>query len=67
MMLPGHVLPPPVRRRKLVCTIVAPKAGDIGDNPREYEFEPLTAPSVPEPITVPAPVAPEPVKEPAHV
>ena len=33
--------------------------GDIGPNPREYEYEPLTAPSVPEPITVPA--------EPAHV
>ena len=43
--------------------------GDIGTNPREVEFEPLTAPSVPEPIRTPAPepVAPEPVKEPAHV
>lgn len=36
--------------------------GDIGVNPREVEFEPLTAPSVPEPV-----VAPEPAKEPAHV
>lgn len=36
--------------------------GDIGDNPREYEFEPLTAPAVPEPITTPAP-SPAPVPE----
>lgn len=35
--------------------------GNIGDNPREYEFEPLTAPSVPEPIRTPAPA---PVEEP---
>jgi hypothetical protein len=28
--------------------------GDIGEDQREYEFEPLTAPSVPE--TTPAPV-----------
>lgn len=25
-MLPGHTHPAPVRRRKLVCTIVKPKA-----------------------------------------
>jgi hypothetical protein len=31
------------------------RAGDIGDDQREYEYEPLTAPSVPEPITVPTP------------
>lgn len=29
--------------------------GDIGADPREYEFEPMTAPSVPEPIVVPEP------------
>jgi hypothetical protein len=28
-------------------------AGDIGDDQREYQFEPLTAPA--EPITVPTP------------
>jgi hypothetical protein len=40
----------------------APRMGDIGDNPREYEFEPLTTPAT-EPITVPTPepAAPEPV------
>ncbi len=38
--------------------------GDIGKNPREVEFEPLTAPSVPEPARV-APSVP--AKEPAHV
>lgn len=27
--------------------------GDIGEDQREYEFEPLTAPSVPEPDTAP--------------
>jgi hypothetical protein len=27
--------------------------GDIGEGQREYEFEPLTAPSVPEPQVVP--------------
>lgn len=32
--------------------------GNIGADPREIEFEPLTAPSVPEPVTVPEP-APE--------
>lgn len=25
MMCPGHVLPPPVVVRRLVCTVVAPK------------------------------------------
>lgn len=40
------------------------RAGDIGDNPREVEYEPLTAPAVPEPIKTPVP---EPVKEPVHV
>jgi len=27
--------------------------GFIGDTPREYEYEPLTSPSVPEPVTAP--------------
>lgn len=46
----------------------ASRCGDIGDNPREVEYEPLTAPAVPEPIRTPAPApAPEPVKEPTHV
>ncbi len=36
-------------------------AGDIGDDQREYQFEPLTAPS--EPIKVPTP---EPVTAPAE-
>lgn len=39
--------------------------GDIGDKPREIEYEPLTAPSVPEPIQIPVPAEPE--KEPVHV
>jgi hypothetical protein len=41
--------------------------GDIGDDQREVEYEPLTAPSVPEPIRTPAPTpAPvEPEKVPA--
>lgn len=34
--------------------------GDIGDNPREVEYEPLTSPSVPEPV----PAAPTPTREP---
>ena len=38
-----------------------PRCGDIGEDQREYEFEPLTAPSVPEPIPTPV-EAPE--KEP---
>lgn len=29
--------------------------GDIGADPREYEFEPMTAPSVPEPVVIPTP------------
>ena len=38
-------------------------AGDIGDDQREYEFEPLTTPA---PIKVPTPVeAPEPEGVPA--
>ena len=37
---------------------MTPRMGDIGDNPREIEYEPLTAPSVPEPITAPV-TAPE--------
>lgn len=32
--------------------------GHIGDNPREYEFEPFPE-SVPEPMTVPAQPVPE--------
>jgi hypothetical protein len=35
--------------------------GDLGDDQREYEFEPLTAPAVPEPVAVPAEPAREPV------
>jgi hypothetical protein len=31
------------------------RLGDIGEDQREYEFEPLTAPSVPEPVHVPTP------------
>lgn len=27
--------------------------GDIGEDQKEYEFEPMTAPSVPEPVKVP--------------
>lgn len=47
------------------CYIVI--AGDIGDDQREVEFEPLTAPSVPEPIRTPTPtpVPVEPEKVPA--
>ena len=33
--------------------------GDIGVPQREIELEPLTAPSVPEPVHTPAPVEPE--------
>lgn len=33
----------------------APRMGDIGEDQKEYEFEPLTAPSVPEPVSVPVP------------
>lgn len=42
------------------------RCGDLGDDQREYEFEPLTAPSVPEPVVVPMPTpAPaEPAREP---
>jgi len=38
------------------------RLGDIGEDPEPVEFEPLTAPSVPEPV--PAPVR-EPQKQPA--
>lgn len=38
--------------------------GDIGEGEREYEFQPLTAPSVPEPVIAPAPER-EPVGVPA--
>lgn len=41
------------------------RMGDIGDNPHEVEFEPLTAPSVPEPAPSPQPTTPEPEKVPA--
>jgi hypothetical protein len=42
-----------------------PKAGDIGEDQEEYEFEPLTEPSsVPEPEYAPVEV-PEPEKVPA--
>lgn len=44
--------------------------GDIGDNPKEFEFEPLPERGLPEPAN-PAPAKPleepaEPAKEPAH-
>lgn len=29
--------------------------GDIGKDPKEYEFEPFHAPAVPEPVQVPVP------------
>lgn len=41
------------------------RCGDIGDDQREVEYEPLTAPSVPEPIRTPAPAPVEPEKVPA--
>lgn len=34
-------------------TTLPVRSGDIGADPQEWEFEPLTAPSVPEPIRVP--------------
>jgi hypothetical protein len=33
------------------------RAGDIGANPHEIEMEPMTAPSIPEPLSAPEPVA----------
>jgi hypothetical protein len=40
--------------------------GDIGTDPREYEFEPIEAPiSVPEPIRVPSTPQPQKVPVPA--
>lgn len=42
--------------------------GDIGDDQKEIELEPLTAPSVPEPIpATPAPAPAEPAKTPEEV
>lgn len=38
------------------------RMGDIGEDPKEYEFEPFHAPAVPEPVQVPVP---EPVAVPA--
>ena len=36
-------------------TTSTPRMGDLGGDEREYEFEPLTAPSIPEPTPAPAP------------
>jgi hypothetical protein len=41
-----------------------PRAGDIGEDQEEYEFEPLTAPGVPEPTYTPVE---EPAREPEKV
>lgn len=38
--------------------------GDIGEDQREYEFEPIADPGVPEPVVVPEPSR-EPVAVPA--
>lgn len=43
---------------------LTPRAGDIGEGQEEWEFEPLTLPSVPEPDYAPAPA---PVREPEKV
>jgi hypothetical protein len=43
---------------------LGPRCGDIGDNPREYEFEPLTTPQT---VPVTEPAAPEPSREPVPV
>lgn len=40
--------------------------GDLGEGQKEYEFEPVETPGVPEPVTAPVPEV-EPVKEPVHV
>ena len=40
------------------------RLGDIGDDPEPVRYEPLTAPSVPEPIPAPAPPVREPEKQP---
>jgi len=40
------------------------RLGDIGDDPEPVRYEPLTAPSVPEPIPAPAPPVKEPEKQP---
>lgn len=39
--------------------------GDIGEETHEVEYEPLTAPSIPEPAPAPAPVEPAPEEVPA--
>jgi len=46
---------------------IAPRCGDIGDNPREVEFEPFPATEpIKEPTQpAPAPVEPAPEKQPA--
>lgn len=36
-------------------TEIRPRAGDIGEGQREYEFEPVEAPSMPEPVVAPTP------------
>ena len=36
-------------------TTFTPRMGDLGGDEREYEFEPLTAPSIPEPTPAPVP------------
>lgn len=43
----------------MTATTLTHYAGNIGDDPREVEFEPLTAPSVPEPAPAETP-APQP-------
>lgn len=49
----------------IIHSLTRPRCGDIGEDPREIEFEPLTQPAT-EPVTVPATPAPvqEPAKEP---
>lgn len=44
--------------------LYTPNLGDIGEEQEEWEFEPLTAPGVPEPEYTPAE---EPVREPEKV
>lgn len=41
-----------------------PRMGDLGEHQTEIEFEPLTAPSVPEPAPITTPI-PEPAAVPA--
>ena len=47
-----------------MSALLCPRLGDIGDDQEEREYEPLTAPAVPEPIRTPTP-APQPEKVPA--